>query len=355
MSFAVLVAASVLVVACPCALGLATPTAVVVSSGVGAKRGILVKEAATFEYVNDITMVLFDKTGTLTKGDLKVVDYKVFGDKTEIFNIVSAVEQMSQHPIADAVVSYIDSDVAVDVEDFESINGKGVKAFVNGQSVLIGNKSLVGIETKSNNFTQVFVSLNSKHVATFNLTDTVDSSSKQLVDYLHSQNIDMAIVSGDKKEVVDEVASQLGITKTYAQVLPKDKADVVTKLQENHKVMMVGDGINDAPALTIADLGVAMGSGTDVAIESGDIVLVKGDLGRLAELFVLSKRTYKIIKQNLFWAFGYNVVAIPLAMGLLYGKFGFLLSPIIASAAMSMSSVSVVTNSLRLKRVANRN
>ncbi|KXK26145.1 MAG: putative copper-transporting ATPase PacS [candidate division WS6 bacterium OLB20] len=371
LQLAVYIATSVLIIACPCALGLATPTAVMVGTGKAARAGILVKDAHALELAQNIRTIVFDKTGTLTNGRPVVTDVEFAAgtDKEVTLKLAYAVENLSEHPLSDAVAAYVTEQIsefaAGRVEKFSAIEGKGVTGSVAGTAVLIGNRRLFtdeGIETDSildktaeslsaEGKTVILMAVDRKHVAVFALADTVKDSAKEAVSRLHRLGVQVVMLTGDNRQTAEAIGSQLGIDTIRAEVLPADKAEIIRELQKNTNgvVAMAGDGINDAPALAQADIGIAMGTGTDVAIEAGDIVLVKGTLDKVIETIEMSRTTLGIIRQNLFWAFGYNVVAIPVAAGLLYLPFSLLLSPMIASAAMAFSSVSVVLNSLRIR------
>ncbi|MFH1287045.1 MAG: heavy metal translocating P-type ATPase [Candidatus Magasanikbacteria bacterium] len=372
LQLAVYVATTILIIACPCALGLATPTAVIVGTGKAAGKGILIKDAEALEKAHSIHTVVFDKTGTLTKGIPEVTEFipveKSY--KNQVLRQAYALEHLSEHPLSDAIAVFAKESLgkkpAVDVKDFRAVEGRGVSGIVDGQHVLLGNKRLMdeeGVELDdmlakgaatliSHGKTTIYMAVDSAHVAVFALADTIKASSKEAIETLHSMGIRVAMMTGDNQATAEAIGAELGIDVVIAEVLPGDKADKIRQLQREEQgriIAMVGDGINDAPALVQADIGIAMGTGTDVAIEAGDIVLVKGTLDKVIETIHVSKMTLRIVKQNLFWAFGYNLVAIPIAAGLLYPTFNLLLSPIIASAAMAFSSISVVSNSLRLK------
>lgn len=373
---AVYIATTVLIIACPCALGLATPTAVMVGTGKAAGKGILIKDAQALELAHKIDTIVFDKTGTLTKGTPEVTDFELLNsdDKDKILSLAYTVEQLSEHPLSNAIASYAQEIVGEqprqrrEVEKFKAIEGKGVEGFINDEKVILGNQRLMSdesitldkdLESKANELikqgkTTIFMAVKGKHVAIFSLADTIKEESAHAVKELHDLGIKVVMLTGDNQQTAEAIAKQLDIDEIVAEVLPGDKANIIKKLQNEEEgkiVAMVGDGINDAPALAQADIGIAMGTGTDVAIESGDIVLVKGTLDKVVETIKLSKMTLGVIKQNLFWAFGYNVVGIPVAAGLLYLPLGILLSPIVASAAMAFSSISVVLNSMRIKAI----
>lgn len=367
----VYIATTILIIACPCALGLATPTAVMVGTGKAAGKGILIKNAETLELAHKINTIVFDKTGTLTKGKPEVTNFEIGTevDKDEVFSYAYALEHLSEHPLSDAIASYISGKVDpadIKVDKFEAVEGRGVSGLIDDKQVLMGNKNLmdehsVDLDQKLSALadsliregnTTIFMSVDGKHVAVFALADTIKEESKDAVTALHKLGIKVVMLTGDNQQTAETIAQQLDIDEVIAEVLPGDKAAKIKDLQKEEGdriVAMVGDGINDAPALAQADIGIAMGTGTDVAIEAGDVVLVKGTLDKVIETIQLSKMTLGVIKQNLFWAFGYNIVAIPVAAGLLYLPFSLLLSPIIASAAMAFSSISVVMNSLRIK------
>ncbi|PCI25115.1 copper-translocating P-type ATPase [Candidatus Peregrinibacteria bacterium] len=369
LNFALISFVSVLIIACPCALGLATPTAIMVGTGKGAERGILIKNAESLENAHKINTVIFDKTGTLTEGKPKVTDVIIKGgDETEVLKMIGATENLSEHPLAEAIVKYVkDEKISIiEVRKFISTEGKGVFAHIDGKEVLVGRRSFLeenGVQ-KNEEFTSdierlqkegktvVFTGIEGKEVAIIAIADTVKKDAKSVIQTLQSQNIQTIMLTGDNRFTAQAIAEQLGIDDYIAEVYPQDKARKVKELQAEGKIVaMVGDGINDAPALTQANIGIAMGTGTDIAIESAGITLLGGDIKKIPEAIRLSKETMKIIKQNLFWAFVYNILGIPIAAGVLYPFFGIMLSPILASAAMALSSISVVSNSLRLKNI----
>ena len=359
---------SVLVIACPCALGLATPTAVTVGIGRGAELGILIKNGDALEVSDKVTTVIFDKTGTLTKGKPEVTD--VIGiDATEtwVLELAASVEKNSQHPLADAVVKKAQhQDLTIEkTTGFLSFSGKGVQATVQGNEVLIGNRALFKernivilkkIEDESNRLedegkTVMFISSNHRLIGLLAIADTLKETSKPAVDALRQMGLKVLMITGDNMKTASSIAQQIGIDRVLAEVLPQEKASEVKKLQQEGEVVaFVGDGINDAPALAQADVGVAIGGGTDVAIESGDIVLVKNDLLDSVAAVQLSRKVMARIKQNLFWAFAYNTALIPVAAGVLYPFFGVTFRPEYAGLAMALSSVTVVSLSLLLKR-----
>ena len=353
-------AVAVLIIACPCALGLATPTAIMVGSGRGAEMGVLFKNAEVFERAKNIDTVIFDKTGTLTRGAMTLVDAITDGDRDEFLRLAGSLESGSEHPIGKAVaLGAEEQDIELEpVEDFESIQGKGARGTVAGKSVLAGKEILfaeagfTGVEIWRDRFNEIatkgnttfLVGWGGKVRGVVSVADTVRPTSAQAISDLHSQHISTVMLTGDSRQTADAIASMIGIDEVEAEMLPGEKSDAVSKMQADGRVVaFVGDGINDAPALTMADLGMAVGSGTDVAIEAGDVVLMSGDPVTSVTAIKLARRTFKTIRQNLFWAFAYNTAAIPLA------ALGFL-NPMVAAAAMAFSSVSVVANSVRLRR-----
>lgn len=357
---------SVLVIACPCALGLATPTAIMVGTGKGAENGILIKGGEALESAHKVNTVIFDKTGTITEGKPKVTDIVLNNVEEEyLIKIASSAEKGSEHPLGEAIVKYGEEEnIKLEkVDDFKAIPGAGIQVIINNENILLGNKKLMNdnnivleaLEEKSNVLasqgkTPMYIAVDGKLAGIIAVADVVKESSKKAIEILHDMGIKVAMVTGDNVKTANAIATQVGIDMVLAEVLPEDKSKEVEKLQNQGKfVAMVGDGINDAPALAKADIGIAIGSGTDVAIESADIVLMKSDLMDVPTAIKLSHETIKNIKQNLFWAFGYNTIGIPVAAGLLYVFGGPLLNPMIAAAAMSLSSVSVVSNALRLK------
>ncbi len=366
--FALTVFVAVLTIACPCALGLATPTAIMVGTGKGAEHGVLIKSGVALETAHTIDTIVFDKTGTITKGRPETTDIipaKGFG-ADEILGLAASAEKGSEHPLGEAIVRAAEEKgiTLVEASDFSAVPGHGIEATANGRRVLLGNAkhmagSGIGLgegaaradRLAGEGKTPMFVAVDGKYAGLIAVADVVKESSERAIAALHGMGIQVAMITGDSARTAATIASQVGIDRVLAEVLPQDKALEVKKLQaEGRKVAMVGDGINDAPALAQADIGIAIGSGTDVAMESADIVLMRSDLMDVPTAIKLSKNVIRNIKQNLFWAFGYNVLGIPVAAGLLYAFGGPLLNPIIAAAAMSMSSVSVLTNALRLKR-----
>jgi len=354
-----------LVIACPCALGLATPTAIIVGVGKGAREGILVKDAATLEKLHKVTVVVVDKTGTITKGKPELISTKlqVGVSEAEAISILASLETRSEHPIAHAIVSYAkENNIELQVtEQFSIIEGKGVRATINSVEYFAGNARLaddLGIaldqtaiaQDTTEGKTPVMLATRDKLLLVAMVADALKPEAKEAVEKLHQLGIKVVMLTGDDKNTARYIADQVGIDEVMAEVLPHDKLTKIRALQaEGAIVAMAGDGVNDAPALAQADVGIAMSTGTDVAIESAGITLLHGDISKLAKAIKLSKLTMRGIKQNLFWAFIYNIVGIPLASGVFYPLFGWLLSPVFAGLAMAFSSVSVVSNSLRLK------
>ena len=360
-SFSLIAAVSVLVIACPCALGLATPTAIMVGTGKGARHGVLIKGGEALETAHKIKYVIFDKTGTITKGTPEVTD--VIGDPC-VLEIAASIENNSEHPLADAIVQHAQhTNVKLKtVMNFKAIPGKGVTALVQKKKYFLGNEKLMKDERipyerfakqlralEEQGKTAMLLADDRKALGIVAVADTIKENSPPAVAQLKAMGIEVYMITGDNERTAQAIARQAGIEHVFAEVLPHEKADYVKKLQEKGKVAMVGDGINDAPAIAQADIGIAMGSGTDVAMESGNIVLMKNDLQDVPRAFRLSKITMAKIRQNMFWALIYNILGIPIAAGVLYPYTGWLLSPIIAGGAMAMSSVSVVSNSLLLK------
>lgn len=366
--FALTITISVLVIACPCALGLATPTAIMVGTGKGAENGILLKSGEALEEANHVNMVVFDKTGTITNGTPVVTDV-VTADSTDadaIIRLAASLEVASEHPLGEAIVAKAKEQGAAfeEVTNFEAIPGFGIKGHVGETLVFLGNEKwmrengLANVEMneKANHFaeqgkTPLYIGYNDAVQGLIVVADTVKESSARAIQTLHEMGIQVAMMTGDHERTAQAIAAEVGIDRVFSEVLPQDKANYVSKLQEEgYIVAMVGDGINDAPALAQAQVGIAIGTGTDVAIESADAVLMKSDLMDVPAMLKLSRATIRNIKENLFWAFAYNVIGIPFAMGVLHLFGGPLLNPMIAGAAMSFSSVSVVLNALRLKR-----
>ena len=353
-------AVSVMVIACPCALGLATPTALMVGTGLGAKKGILIKNGEILEAANNLTAIVFDKTGTITKGKPQVTD--VIGNKLVVLQVAASLEKLSEHPLAPAILTAAQTENVEmkDVTDFKAIEGHGIKGIIDGKTVFVGKPEIdqYTVETKMSDAitklqkeakTVVIVAMDDKVIGLIAIQDAPKETAAKAISDLKAEGLKTVMLTGDNKQVADSVAKQVGIDQVIAEVLPIDKADEIKKLQHNYKVAFVGDGINDAPALTQADVGIAMGSGTDVAIDAGGIVLIKNDLEDVVRALKLSKKTFKRIKLNLFWAFIYNILGIPIATGLFAG-IGFTLSPEIAGLAMAFSSLSVVISSVLLGR-----
>ena len=366
--FALTITISVLVIACPCALGLATPTAIMVGTGKGAENGILLKSGEALEEANHVNMVVFDKTGTITNGTPVVTDV-VTAENTDadaLIRLAASLEVASEHPLGEAIVAKAKEQAAAfdEVTNFEAIPGFGIKGHVGETLVFLGNEKwmrengLANVEMndKANHFaeqgkTPLYIGYNNAVQGLIVVADTVKESSARAIQTLHEMGIQVAMMTGDHERTAQAIAAEVGIDRVFSEVLPQDKANYVSKLQEEgYIVAMVGDGINDAPALAQAQVGIAIGTGTDVAIESADAVLMKSDLMDVPAMLKLSRATIRNIKENLFWAFAYNVIGIPFAMGVLHLFGGPLLNPMIAGAAMSFSSVSVVLNALRLKR-----
>lgn len=366
--FALTITISVLVIACPCALGLATPTAIMVGTGKGAENGILLKSGEALEEANHVNMVVFDKTGTITNGTPVVTDV-VTAENTDadaLIRLAASLEVASEHPLGEAIVAKAKEQGAAfdEVTNFEAIPGFGIKGHVGETIVFLGNEKwmrengLANVEMndKANHFaeqgkTPLYIGYNDAVQGLIVVADTVKESSARAIQTLHEMGIQVAMMTGDHERTAQAIAAEVGIDRVFSEVLPQDKANYVSKLQEEgYIVAMVGDGINDAPALAQAQVGIAIGTGTDVAIESADAVLMKSDLMDVPAMLKLSRATIRNIKENLFWAFAYNVIGIPFAMGVLHLFGGPLLNPMIAGAAMSFSSVSVVLNALRLKR-----
>ncbi|KKS49977.1 MAG: Heavy metal translocating P-type ATPase [Candidatus Nomurabacteria bacterium GW2011_GWA2_43_66] len=389
-TFALVNFVAVLIIACPCALGLATPMAIMVSSGSAASRGILIKDAASLEIANKINAVILDKTGTLTEGKPQLTDILAFGSehKVEILNLAASLEQRSEHPLAQAILQYAASldqksshpldrtilDEAArekialyKLEDFKAISGKGLKGYLQVQSekieAYLGNRTLVteiGLDIspyetdisrlENEGKTVMILAVGGKVKGALAVADVLKKESVEAVEALKKNNIEVWMLTGDNNRTAKAIASLAGIDNVMSEVLPDKKSEKVRELQEQGKIVaMIGDGINDAPALTQANIGIAMGEGTDIAMESANITLMRGDLMLISEVIKISKRTMRIIKQNLFWAFFYNIAFIPVAAGVLFPFFGILLNPIFAAIAMAFSSISVVLNSLRLK------
>ena len=365
--FALTIFISVLVIACPCALGLATPTAIMVGTGKGAENGVLIKGGEALEITHKIDTIVFDKTGTITEGKPVVTDILTKNkEKDVLLSLAASAEKGSEHPLGEAIVrAALEKKLELKIlNNFNAIPGHGIEVTIDKDNILLGNLKLMkekNIDVEefkldsdklaNEGKTPMYIAINNKLEGIIAVADVVKPSSFEAIKELHNMGIKVAMITGDNKKTAEAIAKQVGIDIVLSEVIPEDKANEVKKLQgQNNKVAMVGDGINDAPALAQADIGIAIGSGTDVAIESADIVLMRSDLMDVIVAIKLSKATIRNIKQNLFWAFGYNVLGIPVAMGVLHIFGGPLLNPMIAAAAMSLSSVSVLANALRLKK-----
>jgi Cu+-exporting ATPase len=367
MAYAIINAVAVLIIACPCALGLATPMSIMVATGKGAQGGVLFKNAEAIEVLREIDTLVVDKTGTLTEGKPKlvtVVTAEGFGEE-ELLRLTASLERGSEHPLAAAIVAGAQERgiELVKVDTFESVTGKGVKGIVDKRSVALGNRALLeearidpgelaarAESYRADGQTVMFVIVDDKPAGLVGVADPIKESTPEAIHQLHEQKIRIVMVTGDSRTTAEAVSRKLNIDEVIAEVLPTQKVEIVKRLQsEGRRVAMAGDGINDAPALAQAEVGIAMGTGTDVAMQSAAVTLVKGDLRGIVRAIRLSRATLKNIKQNLFFAFVYNALGVPIAAGVLYPFFGLLLNPMIAAAAMSVSSVSVIANSLRLR------
>ena len=358
---------TILVVACPCSLGLATPLAVVVSEGLCAENGILIKKSEILETAQKVDTIVFDKTGTLTYGKLKIAEIKNYTNikDKELLQIIGSIESKSQHPIGKAFTEYLEENKIeyLKVDEFENINGYGITASVNNKKYILGNSKILEKYNIKNKYADdesklskkgnsiVFVVENNKIIALIGVNDIVRKNVKSVIDKLNKKRIETIMLTGDNKETAEKIAKDIGIEKVISDVLPAEKTELITELkQENKFVMMCGDGINDSPALTIADIGVSINSGTDIAMDSADVILTRNDLSSILNLINISKKTIRNIKQNLFWAFFYNVLMILIAIGIL-SRIGVTINPMIGSIAMMISSITVILNALRLKNI----
>lgn len=366
LRYGILCFIGVLVIACPCALGLATPTAIIVGTGKGARNGILIKDAESLQKLSQVNTIVFDKTGTITLGKPSVTAIKIYDkavSESKLLEIAISLEHLSEHPLALSIVEKAtQEDISpLKVTSFKNIEGRGVSGSINGEKYLIGSKTFMiesglkideseFIATAEGGITPIYVSTEKRLLGTIGISDPIKDHSRASIELLKKEGLKIVMLTGDNKITAKSIAAQVGIEDVISDVLPDQKADKIRSLKkEGSVVAMVGDGINDAPALALADVGIAMGTGTDVAIESAQITLLRGDLEKVIKSIHLSKQTMRAVKQNLFWAFIYNLVGIPLAAGFFYPIFGILLNPIFAGAAMAFSSVSVVSNSLRFK------
>ena len=357
---------TILVVACPCSLGLATPLAIVVAEGLCANNGILVKKSEILENAQKINTIVFDKTGTLTYGKLKISEIKNYTNikEKELLQLVGSLEAKSTHPIGKAFTDYLEENkiTKAEVKDFENVSGYGIIGTLNNQKMILGNSKILEKYNIENNYKKdeeelskngnsiIYVTQNNKIIALIGVNDIVRDNAKQVIKELNENKIDTIMLTGDNKDTATKIAEDIGIAKVIANVLPSDKTNVIKKLKSDNKnVMMCGDGINDSPALATADIGVSVKSGTDIAMDSSDVILTRDNLDSITKLISISKKTIKIIKQNLFWAFFYNVLMIPIAIGFLK-PFGISINPMIASMAMVLSSLTVICNTLRLRK-----
>jgi P-type Cu+ transporter len=369
LAYAIVNAVAVLIIACPCALGLATPMSIIAGTGRGAMAGVLIKNAESLEIMEKVDTLIIDKTGTLTEGKPKLMEIVVAPgfEQNETLRLVASLEQSSEHPLASAIVKGAqEKGIALStVENFLSTTGKGVQGIVDGHTIALGNTAMLaslGInadslvqaanQLRAKGQTAMFAAIDGKPAAIISVADPIKATTPEALRQLKAEGLHIVMLTGDSKATAKAIADQLGIDDYEAEVLPERKSELVRQLQEKgRKIAMAGDGVNDAPALAQAHVGIAMGTGTDVAMESAGVTLVKGDLIGIVRARRLSHATMRNIRQNLFFAFIYNVLGVPVAAGLLYPFFGLLLSPVIASAAMALSSVSVIMNSLRLRSV----
>ena len=369
LTYAVVNAVAVLIIACPCALGLATPMSIMVGTGKGATLGVLIKNAEALEIMEKVNVLVVDKTGTLTEGKPKLVNVEVLSDfkEVEVLSLAASLERASEHPLAEAIVQGAQQREAklYSVDSFESITGKGVVGVVEGHKVALGNSSLfqsleIGVAALSKKAeagqaegqTVMLITIDGKAAGLIGVADPIKASTPEAIRQLDKEGVQVVMLTGDSHNTAHAVAKQLGITQVESEVLPEQKVKIVKQLQLMNKIVaMAGDGINDAPALAQANVGIAMGTGTDIAMESANVTLVKGDLRGIVRAIRLSRAVMRNIRQNLFFAFVYNSAGVPIAAGVLYPVFGLLLSPMLAAVAMSFSSVSVIVNSLRLRKV----
>jgi Cu2+-exporting ATPase/Cu+-exporting ATPase len=360
LSYGILSFVGVLVVACPCALGLATPTAIIVGVGKGAEHGILIKDAESLELLSKVTTIVFDKTGTITKGKPEITDVIALTSEytsNQILQFTASVEKLSEHPLAEAIVQNVKNKniELLEVFDFMSLEGVGVKGVISGKNVSIHKPNHENVNSQIKDLQQegktvIVIEIDNREVGLIALADTLKDEAKLAIDRIHKKGVEVIMLTGDNHLAAQHIAKQTGIDVVIAEVLPHEKAIKIKELQDSGKIVaMVGDGINDAPALVQAHVGIAMATGTDIAIESAGITLLHGDIRKISQALILSSLTMRTVKQNLFWAFIYNSIGIPVAAGLLYPVWGIVLNPVFAGLAMAFSSVSVVSNSLRLK------
>jgi Cu+-exporting ATPase len=370
LSFALVAAVAVLIIACPCAMGLATPTSIMVGTGRAAELGVLFRRGDALQTLNDVTTVALDKTGTLTEGHPELTDLTITKgfEEADVLRLVASVEAMSEHPIAAAIVQHAKQNglALASIDDFSSITGFGVSAVIEGRKVFVGADRLmsregidldavksVGETLGKEGKTPLFAAIDGQLAAVIAVSDPIKASTAEAIGTLHDLGLKVAMITGDNEATAQAIAAKLGIDEVVAEVLPEGKVAAIERLQTGgSKVAFVGDGINDAPALARADVGIAIGTGTDVAIESADVVLMSGDLKGVVNALHISQRTMRNIRQNLFWAFGYNALLIPVAAGVFYPVAGLMLSPALAAGAMALSSVFVLSNALRLRWVA---
>jgi Cu+-exporting ATPase len=363
-------AVAVLIIACPCAMGLAVPTAVMVATGKGAELGVLIKGGEALQRAGDLTTVVLDKTGTVTEGKPAVTDVilapAAVHAEARLLSLVASLERSSEHPLAAAILRHaqVNGAALLEVESFESVTGRGAIGVVDGVALAVGNAALMADyavdvsalaahadRLSGEGRTAMYVAADGRLAGLVAVADPIKATSREAIARMHAMGLEVVMLTGDHERTARAIAKESGVDRVVAGVLPDGKVAEIRRLQAEGKVVaMVGDGINDAPALVQADVGMAIGTGTDIAVEAGDIVLMRGDLRTAAQAILLSRRTMRTMKENLFWAFVYNVIGIPVAAGILYPAFGLLLSPVLASAAMAFSSVSVVGNSLRLRR-----